>query len=444
MADGTVDLDPTGGVSPYTVSGSGPTFLVIDEIKNHSHPQFGQGARPDGFTIDGVQGKELTLIRGITYTFSVMAPSHAFFISTSSVGGPANLASEVTHGVTNSMVSTGTLTFTPDNTHPNLLFYQCGIHDYMGWKIRIVDQGFDGDLSECMAGNYSLIVTDVNGCNSQLPVDFTINEPAAQTFYYDNDGDSYGTSAETALSCNAPPGFSSESTDCDDNDAMVNPGMTDICSNGIDDDCDGTIDNGICGTTVNIKLLIEGFYVGSGVMVASPDPVGNPNICDTVILEIAEAVSPYNVLFSGKGVIDIHGNGSFFFNQDLSGVSYYIAVKHRNAIHTWSASPVLFSPVTSYDFTASQSQAFGGNMVNTSDNMGWAFYSGDISDALTSSIGVQDGVIESQDYSDLENALSVILVGYVPQDVTGDGVVESADYSMMENNVYFTIVSITP
>lgn len=84
-------------------------FSVIAEVKNQSHPQFGLGSRPEGFTINGIQGMELTLIRGITYSFAVMAPTHAFFISTSSIGGPLNLASEVTDGVVNSMISSGTL-----------------------------------------------------------------------------------------------------------------------------------------------------------------------------------------------------------------------------------------------------------------------------------------------------------------------------------------------
>ena len=74
----------------------------------------------------------------------------------------------------------------------------------------------------------------------------------------------------------------------------------------------------------------------------------------------------------------------------------------------------------------------------------WAFYSGDISDAATATIGLQDEVIESQDYSDMENAVSIILTGYVPEDITGDSVVESMDYSIMENNVYAVIILMRP
>jgi hypothetical protein len=215
-------------------------FAVSFGLKNHSHPAFGTGS-VNGYIINGVQGMELTLIRGITYTFSVSTSGHPFFISTSSDGGPANLASEVTVGVTNSMTVNGNLTFTPDANHPSLLYYQCAAHSNMGWKINIVDQLPDADLNFAMAGNYEITVTDASGCSAPILI-FTISEPPANIFYYDADSDTYGIDAETALACTAPAGFVSSGGDCNDNEPQVNPVATEIC-NGIDDDCDGFFDD---------------------------------------------------------------------------------------------------------------------------------------------------------------------------------------------------------
>ncbi len=66
----------------------------------------------------------------------------------------------------------------------------------------------------------------------------------------------------------------------------------------------------------------------------------------------------------------------------------------------------------------------------------YAIYSGDISDAnnLGLGLGFQDGVVESQDYADMEAANSVNLGGYIVEDITGDGVVESTDYAIIEGN----------
>ena len=77
-----------------------------------------------------------------------------------------------------------------------------------------------------------------NDCNGVLDDDYAVD---AVTWYEDSDGDSYGDITSTITACAAPSGYVSDDTDCDDTDAAVNPGATEVC-NGIDDDCDGDID----------------------------------------------------------------------------------------------------------------------------------------------------------------------------------------------------------
>jgi len=67
------------------------------------------------------------------------------------------------------------------------------------------------------------------------------------TFYRDADSDGYGNAANTIIAwLIAPPGYVSNNTDCNDALAGVHPAATEVCGNGIDDDCDGTVDEG-CG-----------------------------------------------------------------------------------------------------------------------------------------------------------------------------------------------------
>ncbi len=61
-------------------------------------------------------------------------------------------------------------------------------------------------------------------------------------WFVDADGDGYGVSTEYRELCDKPTegSYSSASTDCDDDEALINPGADDTVCNGLDDNC-GTI-----------------------------------------------------------------------------------------------------------------------------------------------------------------------------------------------------------
>jgi hypothetical protein len=63
----------------------------------------------------------------------------------------------------------------------------------------------------------------------------------ASSWYADVDGDGYGDVAAGTLACEAASGQVADASDCDDGDAAVHPGATELC-NGVDDDCDGATD----------------------------------------------------------------------------------------------------------------------------------------------------------------------------------------------------------
>ncbi|HLD17968.1 MAG TPA: putative metal-binding motif-containing protein, partial [Patescibacteria group bacterium] len=65
------------------------------------------------------------------------------------------------------------------------------------------------------------------------------------TYYQDADSDNYGNSTvTTGLTCNKPAGYVTSSTDCNDKDASIHPGVSETCD-GVDEDCDGQVDEGM-------------------------------------------------------------------------------------------------------------------------------------------------------------------------------------------------------
>jgi hypothetical protein len=61
---------------------------------------------------------------------------------------------------------------------------------------------------------------------------------AVATWYRDADGDGYGRTSDTVLSCTQPPGYTAYGGDCNEANPAIHPGAAEACD-GIDSDCDG-------------------------------------------------------------------------------------------------------------------------------------------------------------------------------------------------------------
>ena len=93
-------------------------------------------------------------------------------------------------------------------------------------------------------------------------------------YFQDLDGDGFGNPLVTLTSDTQPVGYVSDNTDCDDTVAAINPGHLEVLYNGVDDNCDGNIDEGFqvtttlqgCGTTLNtIGSLIAAVSLGAPI-----------------------------------------------------------------------------------------------------------------------------------------------------------------------------------
>ena len=63
------------------------------------------------------------------------------------------------------------------------------------------------------------------------------------TFYQDSDNDTFGDSNNSTFACELPDNYVTNSDDCDDNNADINPNATEVCGNDIDENCDGKTDS---------------------------------------------------------------------------------------------------------------------------------------------------------------------------------------------------------
>ncbi len=163
---------------------------------------------------------------------------------------------------------------------------------------------------------------------------------------------------------------------------------------------------------ISLLALTEGYWRGTD---------GGSALPDTMRIYLRSASAPYAVVDSAK---IYHAILSDFVFSAPSG-SYYLVVKQRNSIDTWSKLPVSFTTgfVTSYSFISAATQAFGDNLILEAGL--YAIYSGDIN---------KDGFINLTDIVADYNDATNFVTGYSLTDLNGDNVVNLTDLLFVTNN----------
>ena len=165
-----------------------------------------------------------------------------------------------------------------------------------------------------------------------------------------------------------------------------------------------------------IGLIMEGFY-----NIAT----NNLNMTDTVRAYLRNMSPPYAVIDSAKGLLDsLTFKSALQFANAPTG-TYYIQLKHRNSLETWSRNGINYiqDSTLNYDFTFAANQAYENNEILKGTK--YCLYSGDVS---------QDGFIDLTDVVLINNASSAFTTGYVSTDVNGNSIVDLTDIIIASNN----------
>ena len=226
VANGNIALGSNATRGQYT--GSRSNQLTLEAYK-------ALVTSPSNWTTGSGSGTTITLN---TASFTLAAAPTASAISgagTICAGDTANLNVSVTGGL-----SPFTITYSDGTTE---------------FTVNNYASGSNIPVTPSTTTSYTLVsVVDANGLTGNNNTGTaTINVNQFYPFFADSDGDGYGTGnpvSVCAVDAQTPPdNFATLDGDCNDEIAAINPGEAEVLYNGIDDNCDGSLDEGFKITT---------------------------------------------------------------------------------------------------------------------------------------------------------------------------------------------------
>ncbi len=165
-----------------------------------------------------------------------------------------------------------------------------------------------------------------------------------------------------------------------------------------------------------LTAFIEGLY----------NPETRKLVPDSMTVFLRHPFNLYAIVDSAKSILDSNGTGTFYFPNAKHNTGYYVILRHRNSIETWSANPVTFpTGTTVYDFSSSANKAYASNMMFKGSR--WCIYSGDVD---------QTGFIDNNDLLFVDNDAFNFMTGFRITDINGSGFVDNIDLLIVDNNAY--------
>lgn len=184
--------------------------------------------------------------------------------------------------------------------------------------------------------------------------------------------------------------------------------------------------------TSSIKIGIDIILIPQGFFNTTTDKL---RMKDTIKVYLRNSASPYSIVDSSSGILDsVTFTAGFVFKNAVSGI-YYLDIRHRNSINTWSKNTINYSTVnnTVYDFTTAATQAMGNNLTQLNNK--YCVYGGDVN---------KDGHVDMIDINYIYNDQANFSEGYSQSDINGDSHVDLNDLSITFNNSVNFVSSVTP